>query len=203
MADTFGMSTPEQFWQFFLDNLENFDRLEEEEMLDQIHRQLAKYNDGLALEVGMPESGERELVISAEGNRELFPVVEKLCKAAPEIPGWKITAFRPRVSLDFHIEFAGRVFNPDELWVDPILDGDELDLIIFHPEYSDEDRDLIVEGSYILLDMAIGEYDVATGIRAIDHQPLPEDPEAEGLVPFRELPAVFDYFKSKASRSTH
>ena len=46
--------------------------------------------------------------------------------------------------------------------------------------------------------MAIGEYYVAAGIRYIDHQLLPEDPESEGLFPFKSLPEIFfNYIDSK------
>lgn len=43
----------------------------------------------------------------------------------------------------------------------------------------------------ILLDMAIGEYYVAAGIRYIDHQQLPEKPGENGLFPFKSLPEIF------------
>lgn len=53
-----------------------------------------------------------------------------------------------------------------------------------------------MNGTYVLLDMALGEYDVMTGIRYIDHRELPDDPEALGLYRFEDLRTVFDEYKA-------
>lgn len=47
--------------------------------------------------------------------------------------------------------------------------------------------------------LALGEYDVATEVRYIDHHALPADPPAEGLKPLRELPDVFDRAKGRVA----
>ena len=60
-------------------------------------------------------------------------------------------------------------------------------------------KDLLVNSTYILLDMALGEYDVMTGIRYIDHQQLPSEPEAAGLYKFQDLRSVFDSNKVGAN----
>ena len=65
-----------------------------------------------------------------------------------------------------------------------------------HANYSDEIRNLLVNGTYVLLDKASGEYDVMTSIRYIDHRELPDDPEAQGLYKFEDLRTVFDEYKS-------
>ncbi len=77
------------------------------------------------------------------------------------------------------------------------VEGGNFDLVLYHRDYSDEIRNLLVNGTYILLDMALGEYDVMTGIRQIDHRQLPDQPEAAGLYRFKDLRSVFDEYKSK------
>lgn len=69
-------------------------------------------------------------------------------------------------------------------------------MIVYHPDYSDEDEALFINSTYILLDMALGEYDVMTGIRYIDNQRLPEDGDYSDLYKFEDLRRVFDECKS-------
>src|SRR5262245_50103435 len=54
--------------------------------------------------------------VSANGNRELFPSVEKAVRAAPQVPGWKVQAFRPRGSLTAEIDMGGRKLGYEDLW---------------------------------------------------------------------------------------
>ncbi|WP_041364165.1 hypothetical protein [Methylomonas methanica] len=95
------------------------------------------------------------------------------------------------MSLDYSVEFGGLELNPEDLWIYWREEEGHFDLIVYFPNYSEEARSAFVEAAYILLDMAIGEYYVAAGIRYIDHQLLPENPEANGLLPFKALPEVF------------
>ena len=188
------MSNQTAFWSWFIENRARFDSFEagQEDTLDLLHGALLSYCEGLVFEISKPEQGVREFVVSADGLRELFPAVQRLCDAAPAIPGWKITAFRPRMSLDYLLEYEGREFDPGAIWCHPITDDGAFDLILYVPSFKEEERSAIVNGCYILLDMALGESDVVTGIRYLDHLPLPDDPEGEGLIPFRRLPEVFD-----------
>ena len=75
------------------------------------------------------------------------------------------------------------------------MEDGHFDLVVYHSDYSDDTRNLLVNGTYLLLDMALGEYDVMTGIRYIDHQRLPEDPEANGLRRFQQLRQEFDDYR--------
>ena len=141
----------------------------------------------------------REFVISADGIRGIFPSVVALVNAAPDLKRWHVIAFRPRMDdyTRFSLEYAGEKFDPKSIWFYSRIEGGSLDVIFYHQSYSDEIRNRIISATYILLDMAIGEFDVVTGIRYIDHQQLPRNPEAEGLRPFHDIRAVFDDFKAE------
>jgi len=169
-----------------------------EDVLDSISRALSAYNSNLAFEISQPTNGVREFVISAEGVVDEFKSVIDLYEARPEIDGWEIIAFRPRMSLEYSINFGGLELDPENLWIYWKEEEGNFDLIVYFPSYNEEDRNTFVEAAYILLDMAIGEYYVAAGIRYIDHQQLPENPEDNGLLPFKSLPEVFfDYIDRK------
>jgi hypothetical protein len=188
------------FWTWFQVNQTDFPPTTEfDEMYgNELSGRLEAIKLGLVYEISIPDEGEKELVISADGISELIPFVQELVKSAPDIEDWKITAFRPRMDdyARFALNYDERNFDPKELWCYARIEDGHFDLIIYHPDYSDDDRNLIVSGAFILLDMALGEYDVMTGIRYIDHQPLPADPEPVGLYRFEDLRSVFDKYKS-------
>jgi hypothetical protein len=189
-----------EFWTWFQVNEKDFPSTTEfdEAYGDALSSRLEAIESGLVYEISIPEEGPKELVISADGISDLIPTVRQLVESAPIIKDWKITAFRPRMDgySRFTLDYGTRTFNPKELWCYSRVEDGSFDLIIYHPNYSDSDRDLIISGTYVLLDMALGEFDVMTGIRYIDHQALPADPVSEGLYPFERLRDAFDSYKS-------
>lgn len=163
-----------------------------EAVLDSISKNLNAYNPNLAIEISQPhKDGVREFIISAEGVIDEFQSVIDLYESRPPLKGWEIIAFRPRMPLEYSINFSGLELDPKDLWIYWREDEGNFDLIVYFPNYDEEQRNTFVEAAYILLDMAIGEYYVAAGIRYIDHQLLPESPEEEGLLPFKSLPEIF------------
>jgi hypothetical protein len=70
----------EQFWKWFSENSNRFRSLakhpSKEELLDEILARLHGIDPGLYFEVSEPHNGINELVITAAGNKELFPVVD-------------------------------------------------------------------------------------------------------------------------------
>lgn len=185
------------FWAWFQANEADFPTTTEfdAEYGDALSDQLNDIEPGLVYEIAIPENGQKEFVISADGIKELIPAVRGLVNSAPSLKGWEIIAFRPRMD-GFTLDFGEHQFDSKELWCWSRVEDGNFDLIIYHSNYSDEIRSLLVNGTYILLDMALGEFDVMTGIRQIDHRELPEEPESVGLYRFEELRTVFDEFKS-------
>jgi hypothetical protein len=189
------------FWKWFQKNESTIfqSEINQKQVLDNISEHLSKYKEGLVFEISQENNGKREFIISADGLKELFPAVESLKVAAPRLERWSIVAFRPRMKdyATFKLDYAGKKFDPEEIWIYPRIREGHFDLIIYHPLFAEKERNSYVSGAYILLDMALGEYDVVTGIRYIDHQKLPNNPESEGLKPFSELRKVFDDYKAK------
>ncbi len=196
----FAKETQEQkFWSWFVKHQDALfvNNASDGEILDRLSGKLTEYGDGLTFELSSEREGKRELIISADGIRDLFPSVQKLTASAPDLKKWEVIAFRPRMDdfAKFTLTYAGVDFDPSTIWIKPIIDEGNFDLILYHSNLTAENKNIIVAGTYILLDMAIGEYDVVTGIRYIDHQLLPENPANEGLVPFSELRYLFDKHK--------
>ena len=192
------------FWQWFCSNVERFNRFEDdqEHLMDQIIEQLRLIDENLVCEISSAVTGNRELVVSADGIKESFPSVVELTNAAPEIPGWTVTAFRPRMDVtQFTLQYDGRKLAAKDFYFSLQSKDEEITLFLYVPGLTDESRNDFVNASYVLLDMAIGEYDVTTKIGYIVHRVLPHDPESEGLLPLTELPREFDELHVKLNQS--
>lgn len=187
----------QQFWTWFQDNSDALRQIEtagSPELVDRLAAELRKVREGLVFEIGGNPGEERELIISADGIRELFPAVEALTASAPAIPGWKVIAFRPRIGTGFAIRFDDYELDPEDFWFRAVPDGDLLGLEIYLPGIGGEHHDTALSASFIMLDSALGEYDVVTRIGFIEHRVLPHDPEAAGLRPLEELPDTVDQY---------
>ena len=191
------------FWTWFQANEADFPPTAEfdDAYGEELSNRLTHIKPGLVYEIAILDDAENELIISGDGIEELIPFVQEVVDSAPAIEGWKIIAFRPRMDdyAGFTLNFGEQVFDPKELWCWSRVQEGNFDLVIYHSNYSDENRDLLVNGTYVLLDMALGEYDVMTRIRYIDHRGLPNDPEAQGLYRFEDLRSVFDEYKSSVT----
>lgn len=187
------------FWQWFQENTDRFDRFEEEQslLMDELAHRLQAIDSNLVYEISSENSGTRELVISADGIRDSFPLVQEFTSKAPEIAGWKITAFRQRTDQTLTLEFNGQSFEAEDFYFHLRNEGKDIDLILYVPNLTQKNRDFFVSACYILLDMALGEYDVTTKIRYIDHHPRPSNPEKQGLSPLTDLPRQFDELFAK------
>ena len=70
--------------------------------------------------------------------------------------------------------------------------GDVVDIKLFVPNYDSSD-DRYISAAFIMLDNALGEYDVETKIGEIEFLSVPND--TTNLLPFSELPNVVDNYK--------
>ena len=190
------------FWSWFVNNASRFriyqENQEQEQIFDEINQQLSTVHPDLTFEIGPigpeePEENDKlDFIVSADGIREAFPAVERLCKLAPELHGWRVVCFRPRGNIDLPIQMGDAILKPDDVWFKEDFQNDCVDLTLYIKGLSSYEQSVLVQLSYLLLDNALGEYDVETKIGAIERLPLPKNPESEGLKPFRELPAVVD-----------
>ena len=103
----------EKFWKWFEKNQETYyseiENLEiREKIFNELSKNLKKINEDLVFEFSpIHENNIREFTISAEGIKDLFPVVEKLIEKAPKLKNWKFNAFRQRIPGDeFEIQYG-------------------------------------------------------------------------------------------------
>lgn len=181
----------ETFWNWFIKH--EADLLDFEADQDRIFNQLAselrKVDPELVFEFG-PKAAKREFVISASGIKSAFPAVVSLAKAAPTLDRWRVTAFRPRRMSINTVEFREKRVSPADVQFTLADNGQLAGIYLFIPGLQEDDTDLKQIG-YLLLDDALGEYDVETRLGLIEM--LPPDAQTDGeRYPLIELPALFD-----------
>jgi hypothetical protein len=185
-------STPRAFWKWFLDNddmLSNFEQ-DTETIFDLLASKLRQIDPNLTFEFGPAIEGIREFVISAGGIKSAFPAVTAIVGAAPRLERWQITAFRPRRPLLMVIEFQGKSVDPKLVEFSLIDDGKNIGVYLFIPGYDEQDSNWQVIG-YLLLDEALGEFDVETKVGPVRMFP-PEATIGTQRFPLPHLPEIFD-----------
>jgi hypothetical protein len=189
------MNAEDQFWRWFVEHeteLFEFDPScvdERERLFDQLSSELQKVQRDLTFEFG-PPGASREFVISACGIQSAFPAVVAVANAAPNsLSRWTITTFRPRRPISA-IEFQDKRIDPNRVEFTLLDDGEKAGLYLFIPGFTKDDMALKQIG-YLLLDQAVGEYDVETRLGLIEMF-SPSDSTKGERFPLSELPEMFD-----------
>jgi hypothetical protein len=110
---------PADFWEWLRANTDRIKsglQSRPQAVADEIGRAFTRSYPDLTWEVGPDESGPWVFCVSADGNRDLFPEVVRAVQAAPELPCWKVQAFRGRGSLTSHLEMGGVKLNYEDVW---------------------------------------------------------------------------------------
>jgi hypothetical protein len=185
-------ATPEEyFWNWFKSNedtLFNFEK-NREQTFDELGAEMHKLNPSLTFEFGPIEKGKREFVISADGIKDAFPAVEALYAAAPSLPRWKFVKFRPR-RTPMDVNYGGISVRAASVTAQLVRSGPLADLTVFIPNYSEADGKTYRTIAFLLLDGALGEYDVETRVGKIKVEAAPKA-QAQTFS-LQDLPKAFD-----------
>ena len=172
----------EKFWKWFVKNESRLLSMAGEPLVLEAGDRVRKGFPGVMLEVGPETQRPRELLISADGLRENVSKVEEIADAAPALANWTITRFRR----------AHEGYGESELQFGPVSLGKEtVRAKLTRMEDGRPDVDLYLEGynpdseqaqvyhgaAFILLDMAIGEYNVICLVGEIRFHPLADAPD--------------------------
>jgi hypothetical protein len=169
VARTAVASPESDFWTWFQQNEDeifNFEK-DQEVVFDKLAARMQKVNPSLTFEFGSKEDGKREFVISADGNKKAFPSVEKLYTAAPQLKKWKVIKFRQRRE-PFDMNYGGISVRAATVTVSITRDGSKAALTVLIPGYTESKRESYAGIGFLLLDQALGEYDVETRVGVID-----------------------------------
>lgn len=168
----FNFNKEKKFWKYFQKNEEkifNFEK-NQEKIFDELASQLHKIDVNLTFEFGPIKHTKREFVISADGIKSTFISVEKLYEQAPQLKLFDVTKFKPRREILNDIQIADTKIKSSD--VKYVLLKDEnphkIGIILLFENYKDESKDLFGQIGFLLIDEALGEFDVETKVGAID-----------------------------------
>jgi len=183
-----------EFWSWFEKNQEmlfHFER-DQKRTFDKLNAAMSKVHPDITFEFGPDENGKREFVISADGLKTAFPAVESFYTAAPSLPRWKFIKFRPRRS-PMELQIGELKIKPEDIEVAVEPDGDKAGLTVFVRGFDKAREKQFSQAAFIMLDQAIGEYDMEMKVGFITIKTFEETSQyrRHGLA---ALPAVFDEF---------
>jgi len=181
-----------RFWKWFEEHASALASVRSgaDPILQKVARELRRVHPGLDFEMGLGDEDQFEFIVSANGIKKVFPIVEQFVAGAPALPNWKIIAFRqPKGSVP-EILYENFRLKAEDVWFSHKQRMDKIDLTIFIRGLLPSNAEQAIGASFILLDSQLGEYLVATGIGFIEHKPLPDNPAARGFLPLSEIGTV-------------
>jgi hypothetical protein len=187
------------FWRWFEDNEEQLFALEgdREALFDALSSRLSAVHTDLTFEIGPDVEGMRDLVISAGGISRAFPAVVELTNAAPELPRWRVIAFRPRRSPIHDLTFGDVSVRAEDVRFAAVPDGDRLGLVLLLPGFRETPDETFEQMAYLFLDEALGELDVETLVGFIEVQ-APTGDALTHSTPLSTLPDTVDRWRKTA-----
>lgn len=183
-----------RFWSWFEKNqymLFHFER-DQERVFERLAAAMKKVNPNLTFEFSMIRNGKREFVISADGIKEAFPAVELLYASAPELPRWTFIKFRPR-RKPVTMEMRGLKIEPSDIEISIVVDREKAGLTVFMKGLDESRREPFEHIAYIILDHAIGEYDMETKVGFIRIRSFEQESQS-ARYSLEEFPLKFDEF---------
>jgi hypothetical protein len=190
-----------RFWKWFQEHEETLFYFEkdQERVFDVLAAEMHKVHPDLAFEFGPVEDGRREFVISADGIKAAFPAVESLYASAPKLKRWTFIKFRPR-RPPMGVEYGGVKVKVDDVFFTLQPDGGKAGITIHVRGYESQHQKVYKGIALLMLDQALGEYDVETKVGFIEVKSLDETTPLQQK-PLKDLPKVFDEFMKYLKKS--
>jgi hypothetical protein len=189
----------EEFWSWVKENRKNFVDESCEKYLDEFLMHLHIYDENLFFEIGGNDD-EREIIITALGNKEHFDSVYKLVGAAPVIEHWKITALKPAVSYQdrqFIANYYGVELNTEKMNFIPLVNSSKPNLMGLRVLVNNFDQlkyETFYEGAVMVINTIVGEKVAAEDINYIEVMANDNSKDSYAMT---DLPDYINWRKSK------
>ena len=194
------IKTYDDFWSWFKTNEKLFYGVVKSKgdihrfFFEKLGAKLAELRPGIFFLTGMDDNSTVELVLTPDGWINNIYYIEELVAAAPQLKGWQFTALKAASDIkNTVIEMAGIKYAAANLKFyanNDALHPDNIDIVVVHDDYNDENRTTITTGINIFLDNFLGELNFATIIdclTVVSKEDAPPD-----LIPIEKLK---DYLK--------
>jgi hypothetical protein len=188
------------FWQAFQDNKGALAAASsaDDAVYDLLLDRLQQVHPDLYFEFSS-DPGSSEIVITAEGDTSLFPLVESIVATAPEIAGWSVVPLKPKLGFpveatweDFTVTIAHVLFEPLEREGSEEL-GIRMFIIGLAPESTEDAHNALLRA----LDHALGERQFAESVQHTEVHPLPADATGDDYLRLTDLENYIRWRKKK------
>lgn len=186
-----------EFWHSFESNSRRLAqaRSADSAVYDELLGKLQEIDEGLFFEFAV-SPGDCELIVTAEGKKPLFSVVEEIVAAAPAVKGWKMFALKPKLGFPEFIEWEGYQVAIGEIVFDPLEnESDELGLRLLVPGMGDDDADSAHNAILRAIDHGLGEREFAESVAYTEVAVLEE--AAEEFIPLTDLESFIQWRKKQ------
>jgi hypothetical protein len=138
------------------------------------------------------------LIITAEGEKSLFPLVEQIVAAAPVVKGWKIFALKPKLGFPEFIQWEGYQLSVEDVVFDPMEnESGELGLFLLVPDLADEDADNAHDALLRAIDHGLGEREFAEAVAFTEIAALEES--ADEFVSLTDLASFIEWRRKQST----
>jgi hypothetical protein len=189
------LATPEQeFWNWFEKNEKMLFGFEtnRERVFDELAGKMKRVHESITFEFGPVAEGKREFVISADGIKDAFPAVESLYASAPNLPRWVFIKFRPR-RAPMNVDYDGLKVKVEDVFCTVEPDRNKAGIKVYIRGYQVSRKKQYTVIAFLMLDQALGEYDVETKVGFIEVRDLTEGSNLEKKH-LKEVTQIFDAF---------
>jgi hypothetical protein len=148
------------FWQAFSDHRHEFETLDSAD--DPTYLLLLEHLEALSPDLYfefLSSSGANEFIITADGERSLFPLVEEIVAAAPASPDWTFFALKPEFGFPESTEWEGANIQISEVRCQLVdcPDTKELGLRLAVPRFDRRNEDSLHNALLRAIDHGVGE----------------------------------------------
>jgi len=190
------------FWSLFRERATHLARAEsaDDAVYDELLDKLQEIEPGLFVEFSASQP-ECQLIVTADGDRDLFPAARAAVAQAPRLEGWTIQALKPRLGMPATAAWEGVTVEIDEVVFEPLQAEDaDRGLRMYVPGLEHADVDAAHNALLRALDHALGEERFALGVQFTEVLPMPANFDPEAHIPLRDLEQFMDWRDRRRER---
>ena len=183
------------FWSLFRERAMLLARVKsaDDPVYNELLDKLQEIEPGLSIEFSASQP-ECELIITADGDRELFAAARAAVAQAPRIECWTVHALKPRLGVPVTAAWEGVKVRIDEVAFEPLqADDSDQGLRMYVPGLQPADVDAVHNALLRALDHALGEERFALGVQFTEVLPMPANFDPNVHIPLRDLEQFMDW----------
>ena len=185
----------EKFWRYFVERRSDLEKLTtaNDPVHDEVLAALHLVDPGLYFEL-CSESGLNEFILTADGDAQLFPLVENVVSHAPRIDSWEIVALKPKRGFPETTQWERATIQIADVMVRPEFRKDTatLGLHLYVDGLDETNATEIHNGLLRAIDSGVGERRFAENVESTWVHPMSALLDRPDLFRLPQLDAYLD-----------